>query len=197
MLGLRSVPKEYSAVSAAEAVFGSSLTLPEKFLTRQELPFVEFLQRIQNILKKNPISLTDYKSVPISTSLDKIPKSLEPCTHVLIREDMSKPPLSQLYRGLFLVVSHTPKYFTVQIGSRIDSVSVDHLKPVLSKVPVVAQLPPCTGRPPRPPTLMSLAPISPVSMSPAPKTVCQTPPPIAVNKRKKVCLSPVFKSSSL
>ena len=71
MLGLRSVPKEYSAVSAAKAVFGSSLTLPEKILTRQELPFVEFLQRIQNILKKNPISLTDYQSVPISTSLAK------------------------------------------------------------------------------------------------------------------------------
>ena len=69
---------------------------------------------------------------------DEIPFSLPSCSHVFIREDASKPLLSPLYRGPYLVLS---KYFLVQIDSMCDSVSVDGLKPVLSDHSVTPQQP--------------------------------------------------------
>ena len=80
----------------------------------------------------------------------RIPSSLTSCSHVFIREDTSKPPLSLLYKGPYLVLSKYPKYFLVQIGSKSDSVSVNRLKPVLSDHPLVPQLPPRLERPHQP-----------------------------------------------
>ena len=72
---------------------------------------------------------------------DEIPPILASCSHVFIREDSSKPPLSPLYRGPYLVLSKTPKYFVVQIGSESDSLSMDRLNPVISDQPVTSQQP--------------------------------------------------------
>ena len=55
------------------------------------------------------------------------------------------------------MVSRSPKYFSLQMGSKSDSGSIDRLKPVLSEFPVTAQEPPCRGRPP-----LSRKPLAPV-----------------------------------
>ena len=169
LLGLRSTPREDSSVSASEALFGAPLVLPGEFLDSPELPSKEFLRRVQQVLKNNPVSPPHHKSatmVPSST----VPLSLLSAAYVFIREDSSKPPLSPLYRGPYKVLSRTPKYFVVQIGSKHDTVSVDRLKPVLSETPVVPQLPPRRGRPP------ALKPPAPVP--PAPKPPALVPPSI-------------------
>ena len=43
MLGLQSSPKDDSGFSAAEAVFGSPLSLPGEFLEHSEIPLEIFL----------------------------------------------------------------------------------------------------------------------------------------------------------
>ena len=149
LLGLQSVPREDSAISASEALFGSSLVLPEEFLDSPELPSSEYLRRIQSILKNNPL-IGPHHSSSSDWKPDRIPSSLTSCSHVFIREDTSKPPLSLLYKGPYLVLFKYPKYFLVQIGSKSDSVSVDRLKPILSDHPLVPQLPPRLERPHQP-----------------------------------------------
>ena len=126
LLGLRNVPREDSAISASKIIFGSPLVLPGKFLDSPELPSSEYLRRLQSILKNN-FTVLPHHSTTLSLKTDVIPPSLASCSHVFIREDSSKPPLSPLYRGPYLVLSKTPKYFVVQIGSKSDSVSMDPL----------------------------------------------------------------------
>ena len=46
LLGLRSVPRENSAIPASEALFGSPLVLSGEFLDSPELPSSEYLRRI-------------------------------------------------------------------------------------------------------------------------------------------------------
>ena len=66
---------------------------------------------------------------------------------VFVREDASTPSLAPLCRVSFLVLERRDKFFCLQIGSRKDVVSGDHLKPVFSDEPVSPVLPPARGRP--------------------------------------------------
>ena len=185
LIGLRSVPREDSSVSASEALFGSLLVLPGEFLDTPELPLSEYLRRIQSILKNSASVLPHHSSVP-ATNPDQIPSSLVSFSHFFIREDASKPLLSPLYRGPYLVLSKYPKYFLVEIGSKSDFVSVDRLKPVLSDHPVTPQQPPRRGRP-----LSSPAPLAPAPSAPAPLSSA-SPAPLqrTPGMKKKVRFSP-------
>ena len=61
---------------------------------------------------------------------------------MFVRDDVSKPPLSLLYRGPYRVLKRSEKFVVLQIGEKTDSVSVDRLKPVKSSVPVIPGVPP-------------------------------------------------------
>ena len=150
LLGIRSVPREDSPISPSEAVYGSPIVLPCEFLDSPELPSPEYFRRIQQIIKNTPVAPPHHNSAPPCSEPAQVPPSLLRSTHVFVREDASKPPLSPLYRAPYLVVSRTPKYFSLQVGSKTDSVSVDKLKPVLSEFPVTTQEAPRRGRPPSP-----------------------------------------------
>ena len=63
---------------------------------------------------------------------------------VFVCEDASKPSIAPLY----LVVEHRSTFFRLQIGTRIDYISVDLLKPVFLDSPVAPAAPPLRGRPP-------------------------------------------------
>ena len=54
---------------------------------------------------------------------------------VFVREDASVPPLSPLYPGPYKVLEQQTKFFRLQLGDRIDVVSVDRLKPAFSYEP--------------------------------------------------------------
>ena len=47
LLGLQSSPKDDSSFSPAEAVYGSNLSLPGKFLKHSELPPESFLRKVE------------------------------------------------------------------------------------------------------------------------------------------------------
>ncbi len=57
------------------------------------------------------------------------------------------PPLAPLYHGPYKVLQAGDKFFTISLGGREDTVSVDCLKPHLGG-PVVPAEPPARGRPP-------------------------------------------------
>ncbi len=77
----------------------------------------------------------------------EVPQQLQSCQHVYVRGDGAWPPLAAKYDGPFLVVAKAAKYFRIQRGSRVETVSVDRLKPHLGTGPVAPASPRARGRP--------------------------------------------------
>ena len=180
MLGLRSSPKDDSGFSPAEAVYGSNLSLPGEFLKHSEIPPESFLRKVD-------LAVQGFSGPPrhhVTPQPQPLPRALMEAKYVFVRDDASKPPLSPLYRGPYLVVRRYEKFFVLQIGEKSDSVSVDRLKPVFSSVPIVPGVPPVRGWP-------CLIPVS----IPGP-TVKDRPPvkKVSFSPVKKVRFSPVSAS---
>ena len=58
-----------------------------------------------------------------------VPPDLQTSSYVLLRIDGQKPPLTAPYRGLFRVIRRNKKAFLIDLLSREEWVSIDHLKP--------------------------------------------------------------------
>ena len=164
LLGLRTVPKEDTGFSISEAVYGSALTIPGEFLDGPELPSSQFLSKNQKVISGFSVPPPHHVS---QQPPDEVPASLSNAKFVFVREDASKPSLAPLYRGPYLVLEGRSKFFLLQVGQKVDSVSVDRLKPVFSAYPVIPADPPPRGHPPlRPakfPPVSSSAVNSPIS----------------------------------
>ena len=144
LLGLRTTPKEGIGLSAAEMVFGTTLCLPGEF---PEPPPAAFFSNLRQAFDSFAPPPPVHAQVPPS----RVDRQLQDASHVFVRRDGHVPPLQPLYHGPYLVLQRSEKSFVLQVGARTDNVSVDRLKPCLSSGPVLAQLPPRRGRPPRPP----------------------------------------------
>ena len=83
MLGLRSSPKDDSGLSPAEAVYGSTLSLPGKFLKHSELPPESFLRNSEK-------AVLGFSGPPRH---HVIPQPLLDAEFVFVPDSASKPPL--------------------------------------------------------------------------------------------------------
>ena len=132
LLGLRAAPKEDSAVSSAEAVFGVPPAIPCQAQTaeklEEELPLIPLRKR------------THAEAAGGRTSI------LEGASHVYIRRGAVGGPLADSYSEPYLVVEWRQKTLLIQMGDRQEWVSVDRAKPHAGGVPQAAQ-PPRSGRP--------------------------------------------------
>ena len=72
----------------------------------------------------NPTSTSRHSVKPIY-----INSSLQTCSHVFLRVDSVKPPLSPPYTGPHPVISRKEKHFVLQINEKNVAVSIDRLKP--------------------------------------------------------------------
>ncbi|XP_023344142.1 uncharacterized protein LOC111713509 [Eurytemora carolleeae] len=145
LLGLRSVPIEDTGFSVSEAVYGSPLTVPGEFLEAPEIPNAQFISKVEKVIAG--FSAPPPHHVQYSPPVE-VPAALRTAMFVFVREDASKPSLSPLYCGPYLVIEWLSKFFRLQIGDKVDSVTVDRLKPVFSDSPVIPAAPPPQGRPP-------------------------------------------------
>ena len=132
LLGLRSAVREDSGCCPADLVFGSPVTLPADLLdpsTPQALQPSpsEFVEVLRGILKSNNPMPFEYHSA--TASISRIPTALSTCSHVFIRVDAVRRPLSPPYEGPFLVLARGPKTFTVEKSSKPYVVTIDRLKP--------------------------------------------------------------------
>ena len=143
LMGLRAAPTEDTGLSAAELVFGAPLVLPGQILDTVEPPPAEFVAKLRQSGPPPPSRPISYAQMAA-----KPPALLMSATYVYVRKGGTVAPLSPLYSGPYKVLSSGPKIFKLQVGERIEVVSIDRLKPHRGDLFIQPALPPARGRPP-------------------------------------------------
>ncbi len=142
LLGLSTAPKEDNSVSAAELVYGAALALPVEFLSAEEPPAAEFLQKLQQV------EIPATRPLSYAEAVAKPPPALLQASHVYVRRGGTLLPLTRLYVGPYEVLERVDKHFRLAVGGRKETVSIDRLKPHLGVGPFSAALPAARGCPP-------------------------------------------------
>jgi Integrase zinc binding domain/Integrase core domain len=157
LLGLRCAPKEESGVSAAEAVYGLPLVLPNQVPAGESgpPPPAPAPQQTEPENSEPPPPRT-YAEVVAGAE-----QRLWEADYVYVRRGQAASPFQPPYSGPFKVLRRRAKVFDIQVGPRVESISVDRLKPRCGGAPVSPAAPPCRGRPPGPGGSSSLSPSSP------------------------------------
>ena len=128
LLGLRTAWREEPGCSPAELVYGSTLRIPGEFIdpttTLNLQPSSTFLHNLQESMRKAlPPPPVHHSSPPIY-----YPPSLDQTGFVYVRVDKHRAPLQRPYEGPYPILSTAPKFFTVDINGRPETISIDRLK---------------------------------------------------------------------
>ena len=122
LLGLRTTPKDVDNHAPAKKVYGDNLTVPADFFRQSsDLPLPELRDAVAHFI---PCQQT-YNSSRTTYVLQDLNSS----SHVFIRTDAAKPPLTPPYTGPYKVLQRREKCFQLQIRNTTDWVSIDRLKP--------------------------------------------------------------------
>ena len=186
LLGLRTAPKEDLQTFAAEMVYGAPLLVPGDFVCPSDDPVAaaELLRKLRDeIAKLRPTPASRH-----GTAVSHVPNNIINADYVFIRYDAHRGPLHRIYDGPYRVIEHTDKTFVLDIGGRLETVSIDRLKCAHADPasPIMPAQPPRRGRPPavRQPRHAIAEPVRPiVPVQPRrrgrPPRVQQTPHAIA------------------
>lgn len=128
LLGLRTTYKEDLQASPAEMLFGTTLRVPGEFFVQNELPadpetFIIHHREIMNAIR------------PVPTSHHVKPKiffqkNLADCSHVFIRVDHVRPPLTPPYTGPHQVITRLDdRRYVILVDGSEKTISVERLKP--------------------------------------------------------------------
>ena len=122
LLGLRTTPQDVDDHAPAERVYGDNLTVPADFFRQSDdLPVPALRERVRQFIPCRQTYNTNRSSY--------MPRDLMSASHVFIRTDAAKPPLTPPYTGPYKVLQRREKSFQLNIRGKIDWVSIDRLKP--------------------------------------------------------------------
>ena len=130
LLSFRTTPADNTNSSPAQHVYGQPLQLPTQFEPanfQSPLPTSAFSSRT---FFSPPPTIHNQATPP--TPPPYVLTALHTASHVLICRDGISPPLSPLYDGPYQVLARTPTHFTVQIGPKKDTISIQRLKPAIT-----------------------------------------------------------------
>ena len=115
-------PKDVDDHAPAEKVYGDNLTVPADFFRQNtDLPLPELREAVARFIPCQQTYNTSRTSY--------VPQDLHSSSHVFIRTDAAKPPLTPPYTGPYKVLARREKSFQLQIRNSTDWVSIDRLKP--------------------------------------------------------------------
>lgn len=128
LLGIRASIREELGTSPAEIVYGQPIKLPGEIVINRSNEVVDptnLIDRLKTYMQN--IKPTDTK-VPEKMK-EYVPKDLCNCTHVFVRVDKVKPPLTPAYDGPYSVVRRFRKFYVLNIKGKNNSIAIDRLKP--------------------------------------------------------------------
>lgn len=128
LLGLRSAWKEDLQTSAAELVYGEPLRLPGQFFqstSNEPVDVTDFASRLkQQMVKLAPVPTSQHGSRTFY-----VPKGLQHCSHVFLREGPMRGSLQPPYVGPYKVLQRNTKTFDIEVKGKKQTVTIDRLKP--------------------------------------------------------------------
>ena len=136
LLGIRTALKQDIGCSAAEMVYGQTLRLPGEFFSSQSDTTEphSFLSRLkEDIARLRPTPTSNHNKK--NSNSFHIPRDLQTCTHVFMRQDHHRGPLDCPYSGPYRILARSDKFFTLDLNNRVDTVSIDRLKPAFMDEP--------------------------------------------------------------
>nr|XP_054757548.1 uncharacterized protein LOC129263671 [Lytechinus pictus] len=128
LLGIRTAIKADIGCSAAELVFGTSVTLPAQLVAPSQIDAADDQSNYAHRLKRMMRELHPTPTRKQQTRTQVHPE-LHSSSHIFLRDDAVTKPLQPPYRGPFRVIRRTDKYFTIDYNGKHENVSVDRLKP--------------------------------------------------------------------
>ena len=131
-------------------IYGTTLRLPGDFFSA---PTIEdpssFVSRLRSSMQHLQFVPTRWHGHPAVY----LPPDLRTATHMYVRRDSHKPPLTRPYDGPFRVLRRFDKHFTLDINGKTKEITVDRLKPAkLIGDPGSVELPAAVSAP-RSPTI--------------------------------------------
>lgn len=125
LLGIRTTVKEDLTCSPAELVYGTTLRLPGQFIApvHTEVDPSDYVSRLKQHMSDCTVTPTRAKQ-----GNTYVPKDLFDSSYVFVRVDAVRKPLQQPYNGPFKVLKKNSKFFTLDVGGKRDTVSIDRLK---------------------------------------------------------------------
>jgi hypothetical protein len=133
LLGLCAEPRKDCGMSTAELLYGSPLALPTAVFS-SEAPAITLSRQMSSLLPA--------VAALLPREQQQLPDALHIADFVYVRSPPNSPALSLAYRGPYRVLARGDKFFTLQVGSREDVVTVDRLKPHTGGTPDAAAAPP-------------------------------------------------------
>ena len=129
-------------------VYGAPLTVPGDFVPDgPQVPVQDHLRQLREKVE----NLRPVPTIAHGTAKTNVPDRLLKAKFVFIRTDARKTPLQTPFTGPYAVIDRNDKFFTLQMGNKQDTVSIDRLKEAFVQddgFPVPVAQPPRRGRPP-------------------------------------------------
>lgn len=127
LLGLRTALRADNALNPALMTYGTTLRVPSDFFvpTESKISDADFMRQLTK-------TMATLKPVARSNRSQEKPfvyKDLATCTHVFVRNDTVRAPLTPPYDGPYKVLQRYDKYYKIQLPLRTSVVSLDRLKP--------------------------------------------------------------------
>lgn len=124
LLGLRTALRDNN-LGPALMTNGATLRIPSHFFvpTKSKIEDSDYVRRLCETME----ALTSPRSSTNKRLL--VYKDLSTCTHVSVRNDTVRTPLTPAYAGSYEILQRYEKYFKTQMPLRTTVVSLDKLKP--------------------------------------------------------------------
>ena len=132
LLGLRTTIREDAGCCPSDVVYGGQLRLPGDLIsTDSSVPASsgttsDFVSSLRSSLRGARPLLPVRRSPALQ---GHVPAALASVSHVFLRVDSVRQPLTPPYIGPFLVLERGPKTFLIDKSGKKTTVSVDRLKP--------------------------------------------------------------------
>ncbi|XP_064076296.1 uncharacterized protein LOC135194612 [Vanessa tameamea] len=126
LLGLRTALRKDN-FSPAIMTYGTTLRIPADFFvpTQSNINDTEYVRRLTETMA----TLQPAPRKHTSQHKPFVYKDLTTCTHVFVRNDMVRAPLTPPYDGPYKVLKRYDKFYKIQLPLRTSVVSLDRLKP--------------------------------------------------------------------
>ena len=155
LLFLHATPTTDTNVSPAEYVYGEDLRLPGEYVSNEPRPSIE--HALLSVLRHSEkLRAPDTRKQPPKTT--RMPEELQTVDEVLVRVDAVRTGFDNPYQGPYRILRRQDKFFILEKGGSLITVSIDRLKP-FHRLPSVHPTPAPRAVPVRPTPVPASRPI--------------------------------------